>query len=292
MIRWLFLGLFTLFSAKSFSQVLKKPIPDKLVVLTFDDAVKSHYSTVAPLLKQYGFGATFFVCEFPPDFADTSKYMTWEQIRQLSEMGFEIGNHTKNHVDVGSVPQSELLRELAYIEQKCIALQIPKPVSFAYPGNNAHPSALSVLEKRGYLFARTGGEHAYSPAAEHPSLVPAFTSLSTNRKEIMNAFAEAKQGKVVVLTFHGVPDAVHPWVTTPPELFKEYIKYLHDNGFKVIAMKGLEEYVNIPVALKKIEPVFPSPMSRKKLVALIAAGLGCLVCFFYAFSGLRKKGKI
>lgn len=54
------------------------PIPDKLVVLTFDDGVVSHAAHVAPLLKQYGFGATFFVCEFPPDFHDKSKYMTWE----------------------------------------------------------------------------------------------------------------------------------------------------------------------------------------------------------------------
>ena len=34
-------------------------VPDKLVVLTFDDAVKSHLAFVAPLLKELGFGATF-----------------------------------------------------------------------------------------------------------------------------------------------------------------------------------------------------------------------------------------
>jgi peptidoglycan/xylan/chitin deacetylase (PgdA/CDA1 family) len=33
----------------------------KVVVLTFDDAVKSHRTFVAPLLKELGFGATFFV---------------------------------------------------------------------------------------------------------------------------------------------------------------------------------------------------------------------------------------
>ena len=39
------------------------PIPDKLVVLTFDDSVASHYSVVRPILKRYGFGATFFITE-------------------------------------------------------------------------------------------------------------------------------------------------------------------------------------------------------------------------------------
>jgi len=41
----------------------KEAIPDKVVVLTFDDSPKSHITVVAPILKKYGFGATFFVTE-------------------------------------------------------------------------------------------------------------------------------------------------------------------------------------------------------------------------------------
>ena len=40
-----------------------EPIPDKLVVLTFDDASKSHFTVARPVLRKYGFGATFFVTE-------------------------------------------------------------------------------------------------------------------------------------------------------------------------------------------------------------------------------------
>ena len=39
------------------------PIPNGLVVLTFDDGNKSDFTYVAPLLKQYGFGATFYITE-------------------------------------------------------------------------------------------------------------------------------------------------------------------------------------------------------------------------------------
>src|SRR5262245_41933499 len=66
------------------------PIPDKLVVLTFDDAKASHYTVVRPLLKRYGFGATFFISEgfsFPSNKTD---YLTWEQIARLHQDGFEI----------------------------------------------------------------------------------------------------------------------------------------------------------------------------------------------------------
>ena len=67
-------------------QILKKQIPNNLIVLTFDDATVSHYTNVAPLLKQFGFSATFFVCEFPSNFRD-SLYMNWQQIKELDRMG-------------------------------------------------------------------------------------------------------------------------------------------------------------------------------------------------------------
>jgi peptidoglycan/xylan/chitin deacetylase (PgdA/CDA1 family) len=50
------------------------------IVLTFDDACESHFRFVAPLLKQYGFGATFYVCEFPGMFGDSTMSMNWRQI--------------------------------------------------------------------------------------------------------------------------------------------------------------------------------------------------------------------
>ena len=65
-----------IFSAAS--ALARGPVPDKLVVLTFDDASKSHYTVARPLLKKYGFGATFLVTEgfdFPTNKRD---YMTWE----------------------------------------------------------------------------------------------------------------------------------------------------------------------------------------------------------------------
>ena len=77
-----------------------EPVPQKLVVLTFDDSVKSHFTVVRPILKRYKFGATFFVTEgfdFPTNKTD---YMTWEEIATLHRDGFEIGNHTRDHLAI------------------------------------------------------------------------------------------------------------------------------------------------------------------------------------------------
>ena len=75
-------------------------VPDKLVVLTFDDAVKSHWTFVAPFLKDLGFRATFLVSHRWMN--DHENFMTWQEIAKIHQMGFEIGNHTWTHDNFSS----------------------------------------------------------------------------------------------------------------------------------------------------------------------------------------------
>lgn len=236
------------------SQLLKKQIPDKLVVFSFDDATASQYSIVAPLLKKYGFGATFFICEFPPNFKDSTKYMNWRQIKELDKMGFEIANHTRMHKGVSKLSKEQFIGELNYIEHKCDSFDIAKPTNFAYPGYDLNGSAIETLQEQGYKFARAGGGRVYDPLTDYPLLLPSWAMTATNKEQIMEAFNEARNGKIVVLTIHGVPDVEHPWVNTPPELFKDYLQYLSENHFKVIALRDLNKYINVKRALKSIVP--------------------------------------
>src|SRR5947209_15863307 len=108
----------------------REPIPDKLVVLTFDDSSKSHFTIARPLLKKHGFGATFFVTEgfdFPTNKRD---YMTWEEIARLDRDGFEIGNHTRDHKPPSARDEKGTLAQLEAINAQCLAHGIPRPVSF------------------------------------------------------------------------------------------------------------------------------------------------------------------
>lgn len=82
------------------SLIAAEPIPEKLVVLTFDDSVRSHFTVVRPILLNYGFSATFFITE-GFDFKENKRdYMTWDEIAQLHRDGFEIGNHTRDHLGI------------------------------------------------------------------------------------------------------------------------------------------------------------------------------------------------
>jgi peptidoglycan/xylan/chitin deacetylase (PgdA/CDA1 family) len=233
-----------------------QPIPDKLVVLTFDDSVASHYSVVRPLLKQYGFGATFFITEGFSFRTNKKDYMTWEQIEGLHRDGFEIGNHTRDHMSVTPASVGRLREQIEAINAQCAAHNIPRPTSFAYPGNGIATNALPVLAELGIRFARRGGApeypykegrgFAYEPGRDHPLLIPSAGDARPEwtLEDFKRAVAQARNGRVAVLQFHGVPDNDHPWVHTPPALFEQYLKHLRKERCRVIALRDLARYVD------------------------------------------------
>ncbi|MCB1208498.1 MAG: polysaccharide deacetylase family protein [Verrucomicrobiales bacterium] len=217
----------------------------RLVVLTFDDSVASHATFVAPLLQKYGFGATFFITEGFEFAVDKKHYMTWEQIKALNDAGFEIGNHTRKHTAVTKQTPEQIRADVEYIEQQCAKHDIPRPTSFCYPGYQTSETAVKVLRERGYRFARAGGAAAYDPTQDAPLTLPqAFDSKpDCTLEQFKAAVAGAREGKVAVMTFHGVPDIQHPWVNTDPEKFESYLAYLKEAGCKVIAMRDLAKLV-------------------------------------------------
>ena len=107
------------------------PIPDKLVVLTFDDSVRSHFTVVRPILLDYEFGATFFITEGFDFKTNKQDYMTWEQIAELHRDGFEIGNHTRDHMGVNEQTRPKLAEQIEAINRQCEAHGIPRTTSFA-----------------------------------------------------------------------------------------------------------------------------------------------------------------
>jgi len=177
-------------------------------------------------------------------------------------MGFEVANHTRTHVGASKIPKEQLIEELNYIEHKCDSLGIEKPSNFAYPGYDLSMSVMKTLQEKGYKFARAGGSRAYDPLTDSPLLLPSWAMNATNKEQIMAAFDEARNGKIVVLTIHGVPDIEHSWVNTPPELFKEYLQYLAEHHFKVISLKDLNKYIDVDKAIKTVVPDLNKPLKN------------------------------
>ena len=237
-------------------EVSRLPIPDKLVVLTFDDGNKSDLITVAPLLKKYGFGASFFITS---GWLGSEQRLTWAGARQLQEQGFEIGCHTVSHPNLLPLTGEEIRRQIKGFDRACAENKIAKPVSFSYPGGHFDRRVLAILQDLGYAIARRGRDperplddkggngRAYVPGEDHPFLIPSTMTRGIGAQEddrIVQALAEARSGRVTVLTYHGVPD-VNRHCSTPVERFCRDMEYLKKSGATVIALRDLSRYVDL-----------------------------------------------
>lgn len=66
-------------------------------LLMFDDGLDSVYNLAFPIMKERGIPGTFYVTT---EKIGTAGYCTWEQLQEMQEAGWTIGNHTNNHVDL------------------------------------------------------------------------------------------------------------------------------------------------------------------------------------------------
>lgn len=144
-----FARYFRVVSLSNLIHKLEKGVPlNRELVITFDDGYQDNYLNAAPILKSMGLSATFFVTtafvgtDFIPwwDKKRSLHYpwMTWDQVQSLHKQGFEIGAHTRSHVDLAEISGDKAWEEIngsrVDLEQKLSA-----PISlFAYPYGRRH----------------------------------------------------------------------------------------------------------------------------------------------------------
>jgi peptidoglycan/xylan/chitin deacetylase (PgdA/CDA1 family) len=106
-----------------------QPAPKSFVV-TFDDGYEDGYTYAFPILRKYGYVATYFIVASRTGTAD---HLDVSELKTLLAAGSEIGNHTMDHVDLQVQPPDTLRREV-YGASAQIAKAIGVwPQSFCYP---------------------------------------------------------------------------------------------------------------------------------------------------------------
>ncbi|MGA3127605.1 MAG: polysaccharide deacetylase family protein [Candidatus Korobacteraceae bacterium] len=80
------------------------------VVLTFDDGLLGHYERAFPALLERGMTATFFV---NTALAGSPGYLSWDQMREMSEAGMTFGSHGREHIDYSGMEAAKARRELS-----------------------------------------------------------------------------------------------------------------------------------------------------------------------------------
>lgn len=127
-----------------------KPLPEKPIVLTFDDGYKDAYTDVLPLLQDYGFVGEFFILATPPHF-ESPNYMTWAEIAEMAKAGMSMQGHGRDHYDLRSRSYDFLVNQILGIKE-AVEAHAEQPVTFfCYPAGKYDRSVLAVTESAGYL---------------------------------------------------------------------------------------------------------------------------------------------
>lgn len=152
------------------------PLPDKAVVITFDDGYDNIFANAHPLLQEFGFPYTVFIN--PPLIGNASYQLNWQQIQTMSKQGVTFANHGNTHEhflgkleDEGE--QQWLSRVMLNINQaeQSLEQQLGYSLKYvAYPYGEFNLPLKQALRDAGYIgFAQISGAVAsYSDFAALP----------------------------------------------------------------------------------------------------------------------------
>ncbi|MFL5901619.1 MAG: polysaccharide deacetylase family protein [Solirubrobacterales bacterium] len=167
------------------TSAVEGPPQGKTVVVTFDDAYRSVLREGFPVLERLGVPATVFV---PSAFATSQEpmawagmedwlgtsfeaeldCMSWEELRRLSDVGWEVGSHSRCHRDLTSLGEAELETELRGSREECED-ELQRPcTALAYPFSAYDAQVKDMARGAGYRTAAILDSHLAIPAGSRP----------------------------------------------------------------------------------------------------------------------------
>lgn len=158
-----------------------KPFPPKTICITFDDSYESIYRNAVPVLKEYDVPACFFINDgyleiertYPWDEAIEYKQpmMSWTQVKNIIDDGFEVGVHTTNHKNLGRCDYDTARVEINGSREaleKGLGLTLPY---FAIPFGSCNcfkPETIDIVKKSGFSCCFTLCEGGYVEIGSDP----------------------------------------------------------------------------------------------------------------------------
>jgi peptidoglycan/xylan/chitin deacetylase (PgdA/CDA1 family) len=172
-------------------------LPDRAVVLTFDDGYEDFHRRALPFLDRYGFTATLFVTTgWIQDAGHLSagrrpgQMLSWTQIREAAEAGIEIAAHGRLHLQLDQLPR-KLLREELYTSRTQLEDKLGSPVTgLAYPFGYSNMKVRQVARDLGHDYACEVGNTMMRKDLD----LLVLPRLTINRATSMVAFQQVVHG--------------------------------------------------------------------------------------------------
>ena len=126
----------------------KGSLPDRPVLITFDDGYVDNYTNAYPILKKYDLKATIFIVT---GFVSNRKgYLTWDQLREMEQNGITAQSHTVTHAPLPELPDDRIREELVESKRKAEA-ELGHPVEYiAYPTGVHDLHIVGIAKEAGY----------------------------------------------------------------------------------------------------------------------------------------------
>lgn len=131
-----------------------QPLPEKPIILTFDDGYRNAYTIVFPFLQKYGLVGTFFVLATPAHVGDPN-YLDWAMMKEMADAGMEVQGHGRDHVDLRGRSYEFLVYQILGIKE-AVEYHTGHPVRFfCYPSGEYDRNTVAVVRSAGYWGAVT-----------------------------------------------------------------------------------------------------------------------------------------
>jgi peptidoglycan/xylan/chitin deacetylase (PgdA/CDA1 family) len=155
-------------------------LPERPVLITFDDGYRDTLTAAAPALAERGMVATTYVTTGVVDVASPGgdPMLTWAQIDELAAMGHEIGAHSHTHPQLDTLPLRSVRREVAGSQARLQDRTGLPIASFAYPHGYSDARVRRVVREAGFTSA-CSVKNALSPPDDRPHTLARLMVMST-----------------------------------------------------------------------------------------------------------------
>ena len=179
-----------------------RPVPERAVLITFDDGYEGVHRHALPLLTEHGFAASLFVSSgwLPgPHHAggELDTMLSWDQVRELAAAGVEIGGHSHTHPQLDQLPDRELKFEIGRCRDLLAQETGEEPVSFAYPFGYSSRRVREAVRNGGFQQS-LAVNNALAGTWQSPY---ALTRLTVRRGTGIEEFARLVEGRELGRTF-------------------------------------------------------------------------------------------
>lgn len=148
--KWLKDNKYTVISMDEFDGAVRcgLDLPNKPVVITFDDGDRDQYEYAFPVLRKYGYSGTFYIAI---NWLEDNIHMTWEMVKDLIDKGMIIGSHTMSHPNLATLYKEGLVYELS-LSKKILTEKLGMPIRYiSYPGGGYSNFVGDLAKEEGYI---------------------------------------------------------------------------------------------------------------------------------------------